>query len=133
MSRSRGVVLVIAALMVTVVGGGVILFNRIGPFDGAGASRGGPGGGAQGINAKIVGLDTVTDPERPPDVGTSSRPTRPSPGGTVSAGSAGGGGGAARSGGGAAVSEAAPATCTVSLLQSILGLGVTLLGGRPTC
>lgn len=134
MSRNRGTVLVVAAMVILVFGGGIYLFNQLGPLDGGEAGRGGPGGGAQGIRAKIVGdLDpaALTGPEQRPDVGTSPQPTRLSPGATVSSGS--GGGASARSGGGAAAPEVVPAACSASLLQSILGLGVTLLGGRSAC
>lgn len=131
MSRNRGVVLVLVAVVVLIVGGGIFAFTQVGPFDGAEAARGGASTGARGLNAKIVDLDAETGPDRRPDVGTPPPATRLSPGGTVSTGT---GGGAGRAGGGAAAApEVAPAACTVSLLQSILGLGVTLLGGRSAC
>lgn len=81
------------------------------------------------MNAKIVGLDAVS--EGPP-TGPGLSPPQPvvlSPSGTTSASARGSG----PSSGGFSTPQVAPAQCAPSLLQSVLGLGVTLLGGRPGC
>lgn len=126
MSRAKVAVVGIAAVVLLAFAGLVVVMNQSDESGGPDVNRGGPGGGEPHVNAKIVGLDVAVEEQRE-DVGTAPRPVRLSPAGSVSVAAAE----SARVGGVAPV--ASPPVCSASLLQSILGLGVTLLGGPAGC
>jgi len=91
--------------------------------------RGIPEGGQSRVNAEIVGLDDGR-PGKPAERPAPVAPVRLSP-----AGSAGGGAVSGSTGHitGGVVGAVPPPPCAPSLLQTILGLGASLLGGRPGC